>query len=186
MTTTRVDIPVLEGDDIDFIHLVRSTLGTQLTVATDDTYLVKVDHWFGKRFLLFEGKRLGAFGVGGGRRTTLPPFHPSRIVFERHFTTDPRSGAWVEATPVPPLHIRQTSEQNFKRFVDDVSKSGTFIWYSGDTREMGRGSLMVYLVAANERNEWHVEMIRGASGWRAAQSTGLTYPEAERRRALAG
>ncbi len=94
-------------------------------------------------WLEFSGKRLGAFGVWRSD-VTLPPFHPNRITFERHFARE--CDRYVETAAASALHIQQSSADNFKRRVDTVSKSGTFVWYSGDTKSTGRGSLMVYVI----------------------------------------
>jgi hypothetical protein len=176
MVTPHIEIPVLEGDDVDFIHLARTAIADEVKIASREIYLVKIDQWFGKNWLRFSGKVMGAFGIKKWRLTP-PPFHPSRVVFERHFTIEPGAKAYVEDEALRPLHIHQTSEENRRRYIDDVTESGTFVWYSGDTQKSGRGSMMVYVISADERSEWYVELIRDRSAWRMSKPIHMIYPE---------
>jgi len=177
MSAPQIDIPILDGDDVDFIHLARTALADEVNIVSREIYLVKIDQWFGKQWLHFTGKLMGAVGFWK-RRLTVPPFHPNRVVFERHFVLDGKAAAYVEGTSAcDALHIHQTSEENTRRYIDDVSDSGTFIWYSGDTLKSGRGCMMVYVVCADERSEWYVEIIRDRSGWRMAKPVDMIYPE---------
>jgi hypothetical protein len=163
--TAGIDVPILDGDEVGFVQLIRDALADELVTTTDEAYLVKVDRWFGRRWFQFSGKILGALGVWHGR-VMVPPFHPNRVVRERHFDFDVRQRSYVE-TPAPgPLHIHQASEENLKRGLHTISSSGTFIWYSGDTRKTGRGSIMVYVIAAGEHGEWYAEFVRKNDDWR--------------------
>jgi hypothetical protein len=163
-----LDVPVLDGDDVGFIHLVRETVSREMA-ATDEVYLVKVDHWFGQKWFGFSGKLLGGVALWG-KRFTVPPFHPNRVIVERYFRWDDRGDAYVERPAAPALHIQQASERNLRRYVDAISRSGTFIWYSGGTRETGRGNVMVYAVAPGEQSAWYAESVRADGNWRMASS----------------
>lgn len=176
MRAPHFEIPTLDGDDVGFIHLARTALADEVKVPSRELYLVKIDQWFGQRWLRFTGKLLGALGFSKGR-LTVPPFHPNRVVFERHFTIDRKADSYVEDAAPRVLHIHQASEENTRRYIDDVTGSGTFIWYSGDTLKSGRGCMMVYVVSAEERSEWYVEIIRDRSGWRVAKPVDMIYPE---------
>ena len=48
-----------------------------------EIYLVCIDRWFDAKWLNFSGKVLGALGVWRSR-TTIPPFHPHRVLGESH------------------------------------------------------------------------------------------------------
>lgn len=171
---TRIAVPVLDGDDVGFVHLVREVLADELATTTDELFLVKVDQWFGQNWLQFSGKLLGALGLWS-RRVTVPPFHPNRVVFERHFDFDEDKATYVETPPPRPLHIEQASEANLRRWLHTVSSSGTFIWYSGDTQTTGRGSLMVYVIAGGEHGEWYVELVRRNDRWRMTKPLRSVY-----------
>jgi hypothetical protein len=49
-----------------------AVVGVEEAIKTDQTYVVKIDDWFGKRWLGFSGKALGALGVLGRWRSISP------------------------------------------------------------------------------------------------------------------
>ena len=70
-------------DDPRYLDWVEATVvGVEEAIKTDQTYLVKIDNWFGKRWLGFSGKALGALSVRK-EKLTLLPFIPSRVVSQR-------------------------------------------------------------------------------------------------------
>lgn len=72
-------------DDAGYLDWVEATVvGVEEAIKTDQTYVVKIDNWFRKRWLGFSGKVLGALGVAKAK-LTLPPFIPSRVVSQRRF-----------------------------------------------------------------------------------------------------
>jgi hypothetical protein len=153
-------VHALDDDDGVFITAVRSVLATSL-VPTREVWLVKIDQWFGSRWLQFSGKMLGAFGVWQ-RELTIPPFHPRRVRFERHFTL---RGEHYVHTRGRTLHIWQTSAANLRKTVRGISSSAAFVWYSGDTRRADRGSLMMYQTIDGELDARYLEFARGSLGW---------------------
>lgn len=168
MTAPTIDVPVLEGDDVGFVQAVRDALTRELT-TTHEVYVVKLDQWFGRKWFEFSGKAMGALGVWR-RSVTVPPFHPHRVIFERHFEWDGRRRVYAETKAPHVLHIHQVSERNLNRRLETFSASGSFIWYSGDTRRSGRGSLMVYVIDSGEGERRYTEFIRTGDTWRAAAS----------------
>ena len=51
-------------DDQGYLDGVEATVvGVEEAINTKQTYVVKIDNWFGKRWLGFSGKALGALGV---------------------------------------------------------------------------------------------------------------------------
>ena len=51
-------------DGPGYLDWVEATVvGVEEAFNTQQTYVVKIDNWFGKRWLGFSGKALGAFGV---------------------------------------------------------------------------------------------------------------------------
>lgn len=84
--------------------------------------------------------------------------------FERRFARE--CDRYVETAAASALHIQQSSADNLKRRVDTVSKSGTFVWCSADTKSTGRGSLMVYVINSTGEDGWYVEFVRTGDAWR--------------------
>src|SRR5262245_49609679 len=88
-------------DDPKFVAWVERVIaGVESRFETDQSYVVKIDNWFGQRWLGFSGKAVGALRVCQ-RRLTLPPFVPSRVLSQRRFFSE-------DAPPRPhrPLHVR--------------------------------------------------------------------------------
>ena len=67
---TALDLDLDEHDDPGYLDVVRPIMaGVLRVVAPPDAYVVKVDSWFGERWL------------GTDRKTLrLPPFVPARVV----------------------------------------------------------------------------------------------------------
>jgi hypothetical protein len=170
-----IPIHVQSDDDPGFIEGARRLLAHELSYLTDEVYLVKVDQWFGRKWLKFSAKMLGALGVAL-KATTIAPFHPHRIKLQRHFELDRTANEYIRSSSAP-LHIRQTSAANLKREICGIADSGTFVWYSGDTLKNGRGCMMVYKIVGAEHSEWYAELIREHDLWRTAQPVFARLPK---------
>jgi hypothetical protein len=75
-------------DDPQFLDWVEAVvIAVEDTFKTDLAFVVKIDNWFGKRWLGFSGKSLGVLSIRK-KKLTLPPFIPSRVVSQRRFWED--------------------------------------------------------------------------------------------------
>jgi len=53
-----------DGDDAEYLDWVETAIvGVEEAVKSNETYVVKIDNWFGQRWLGFSGKLLGKAGV---------------------------------------------------------------------------------------------------------------------------
>ena len=77
---------------------------------------------------------------------------------------------------VPPLHLIQPSRKNLTRFIDRISKSGMFVWFSGDTEQSANGSLMIYTVANASQSGWYASF-KKADLWKINKVWGLSKNE---------
>jgi hypothetical protein len=110
--------------------------------APKSVFIVKIDSWFGPRWLSFSCKVMGAFGVSYLDDLVIPPFVPRRVMSQRSYE---RAGDHlVEVHGATPLHIRQSSEANLRRRLKGRHPHAALFWWSGNTRSTGRGALMVY------------------------------------------
>jgi hypothetical protein len=69
--------------------------------------------------------------------------------------------------PLPTLphsNDRKHSEANLRRRIQDFTPSGCFVWYSANTVANGRGSLMVYIVTADQVECWFAAFNRQEEG----------------------
>jgi hypothetical protein len=152
----RLPIPVEEGDDSAFTHAVEKI--TNLTLQQNDLknfIVVKIDNWFGSRWLNFSGKLLGALGVRKDR-LTIPPFVPARVVWQRRFSVE-NSGM----EPGKPLHVDVPSEQALNRYLDVFEPGSLVLWFSGESAKSGRGSVMVYVPTPDEYITWYASFTTG-------------------------
>jgi hypothetical protein len=154
--SNRLPIPVEEGDDRAFTHAVEKIANSTLQQnGLKGIIVVKIDNWFGSRWLNFSGKLLGALGVRKGR-LTVPPFVPARVVWQRRFSVE-RSGM----EPGKPLHLDVPSEQALNRYLDVLEPGSLVLWFSGESVESGRGSVMVYVPTPNEYITWYASFTIG-------------------------
>jgi hypothetical protein len=180
-------IAVGETDDPQFIKLLNALLrGLIKEEAPQEVWIVQIDNWFDQKWLRFSG--IGTidfqFPVFMDRydaalkefyqdKVTFPPFSPNRVLAQWSFV---RVGDHYEEAPLRTLvhhSVRQPSETNLHRRIQDFSRSACFIWYSAKTLVNGKGSAMVYSVAGdrvetwfaalNRRQAWELSATKGAS-----------------------
>ena len=169
-------IAYLQNDDERFLALISGIVSTTIQdLRPADVFITRIDHWFDHKWLGFSGKLLGALGVHKRKRLTIPPFMPRRVVSHHAYTLDPRT-ATCHVANVPPLHRHQQSSDNLTRFIDRVSQSGVFIWFSGGTADADQGSVMVYSIKAELQSGWYASFHR-TDDWRLHKVQGLSRPE---------
>jgi hypothetical protein len=144
-------VSMREGDSARFIEKARSiAIGVARDYAPKRLYVIRIDNWFGPRWMGFAGK----FTVGkrirglptaaiGVHKTRLhvPPFVPHRVLAERVIAGPDHE----ETVAAAPLHIECPSKQALSRRIADIDKDAAFLWFSGGSEAQGRGSVMVYL-----------------------------------------
>jgi hypothetical protein len=115
------------SDAAGFVAQVDSIVACAARTSPTEVILVRIDNWFGERWLGFAGKLVGAAGVRYANRLVVPPFVPSRVVEQRcyRFKDDENQHARQEC--VAPLHVSQTSQANFRRFVDTLFPESALI-----------------------------------------------------------
>ena len=133
-----------------------------------EVYVVRIRDWFDYKWCYFSGKMIGAVSLHKFVDLTLPPFVPNRVVSQDHYGRV--AARLYEASDAPPLHIRQSSEENFKRFIRRTTNDGTAIWVSTGSKATGRGSVMVYNVSPDMKQGWHVTFLRKAD-WQIEKVT---------------
>lgn len=161
-----------ESDDIAFViqvrHLVQAVVDQRMP---DKLFLVRIDNWFGESWLGFGGKIEGAVGVHPAE-LTIPPFKPTRVVRERVFERA-EHGAYSEVDSAEKLHLDIHSEANLRRRIQGISTSGVFVWYSGNSKPNGRGSVLVYESNQEGAAGWYAGFEK-ADAWRVATQNGIS------------
>ena len=176
------------GDSAEFMRKVQALF---VGVARDHLparlHVIRIDNWFGPKWMHFAGKFTAGKGFAiGVHKTTLhvPPFVPHRAIAERVFA----GPNFDEVVIRPPLHIECTSELALTRRIVDVDKEAAFVWFSGKSEVQKRGSIMVYLPAAStpttsHRRErcrsgsFYIGFSRRETGWEPAMLRGMSRGE---------
>lgn len=158
--------PPEAGDDERFLAIV-DRLVDRLAAAGEAVNVVRIDNWFGRKWLGFAGKVCGALGVH--KDTTradlvVPPFTPGRVVWAHHFALD-ADGQYVRADAVRALHRAQTSSSNLSRKLAEVSPRAHFVWFSGNSCANGRGSVLVLSLNDEEQDACYLGFTQKQGVW---------------------
>lgn len=163
------------SDDPEFASRVSRIVSSVVSATSPpEFYLVKVDNWFGPKWLAFSHKVLGAFGVAS-RDLVVPPFVPGRIVSEAVFVRG-ETGGYAATEPARPLHVTQNSAANAARKLSRLLPRTAIFWWSGESATNGRGSLMAYLPTPDGHVPWYVEL-SGKLSWRPSVTKGVSGAE---------
>jgi hypothetical protein len=181
------EIIVGKTDDPRFIELLNALVrGLISRYAPEQLWIIQIDNWFDHKWLKFSGMGTVAFKWGElmnwygtakeefhQGKLTFPPFSPNRVAGQWSYV---RADDHYMEAPLPLLpHStkRKPSRRNLHRRIQNFSRSACFVWYSANTSANGRGSVMVYTVAAdqvecwfaafNQTNEWKLHVAKGAS-----------------------
>ena len=141
--------------------------------------LIKIDNWFGPRWLGFCGKLLGSagvhsrFGIGPLRNLSIPPFVPARVVSQRRFAAPNFS----EFSSGELLHRSIPSKLALRRKAFFELPNTAMVWFSGNTAHNDRGSLMAYVPINQDYWAWFVGFHKAASGWVPGNLRGITLQQ---------
>jgi hypothetical protein len=173
------------GDSADFMSKARRlAIGVARDYEPARLYVIRIDNWFGPRWMHFAGKAIGVIGVHQISPLHVPPFVPHRVVEERAFV----GPGFEETALMPPLHIECSSSRALHRRIADIDKDATFVWFSGQSEPQRRGSVMVYLPVASDSisrspnglqntGTFYVGFSQRAIGWEPAMLRGISRHE---------
>ena len=171
-------VSMVEGDAAEFVEIVQSlAMGVVCEQQPKRLYVVRIDNWFGPKWLNFAGTftvgKHASIGVHK-KRLHVPPFVPSRVVSERVFAVPD----FAEIALPAPLHIDCPSKIALTRQIENFGKNAVFIWFSSESEAQQRGSVMIYSTAAfaisaknlgfyvgfaHKDGSWQPSMLRGIS-----------------------
>lgn len=190
-----------QGDSAEFIEKARAlAIGVARDCKPARLYVVRIDNWFGPKWMHFAGKFTAGKGFAIGvhkARLHVPPFVPHRVVTQR-VIVGPDYEETVAATP---LHIECPSKQALTRRIADIDKDAAFVWFSGESESKKRGSVMTYLPTVSDlkgrrqkllpsTGAFYVGFSQRAMSWEPAMLRGLSRGEVahleESGRALTG
>jgi hypothetical protein len=161
-----------EADAAEFVTVVNQVVeGLLCQRAPESLVLVQIDNWFGPRWLHFAGKALGVIGVHSST-LTIPPFVPNRVLSQRKFSAP----NYDEGNSGKPLHKTMKSATAMGRKAAEVAPGQILIWYSGNSDNIGRGSLMAYIPEGDSYRSWYAQWEHSKS-WQLAQTKGVEPSE---------
>jgi hypothetical protein len=151
---------------------------------------VRIHKWFDHRWLGFSGKGRVFFdppwpahpGVSldefHQEQLTFPPFAPSRVATEHHWTRQ-TDGNYARGEAPFRVHgdEREHSSSNLQRRIVDLTESALFVWFSSSSVKDARGSMLVYVVNAGTTIPWFASMRCDASSATLGEVKGLGRPE---------
>lgn len=169
-----------EADDApEFVEQVDRAVNTILSRYLPVTLVViKIDNWFGKRWLGFSGKFMGIAGFtlkthsSATNHISIPPFVPERVAFQRRFNAP----TFEEVDAGEPVHKKMASKDALRREAALAFRETTLAWYSGNSKANGRGALMVYLPIDASYWCWYVGL-ENATTWRVTECWGIKREE---------
>jgi uncharacterized protein (DUF4415 family) len=179
----QIEIAPLSDDDPEFVHTVAKAINGMLRrCSPKNIALIKIDNWFGSRWLGFCGTIcFGKYARAGvsvrpsyldHKHLTIPPFVPERVVSQRRF-----AGPEFRETDAGKLiHMQIPSKLALRRKVAVEEPETALAWYSGNTIANGRGSLMVYLPDGSSYCAWFVDLEHRES-WQITEARGISPDE---------
>ncbi len=169
-------IPEAKSDDApEFLEFVQAVVSGAISCYRPRRFrIVRLDNWFGPKWLGFSGKRLGALATRK-ERLTVPPFVPRRVVEETQWERTEQG--FRPTVPEEPLHRRAPSARNLQRFVDREFPGSLLIWFSSRSASNRRGAVMMYeTVTADGPTAWYAE-VEAVHHWCALEPVGITTEE---------
>jgi len=163
-----------DDDAPEFLAEVQAlTDGLLRAFAPPSIVVIKIDNYFGKKWLHFSGKlRFSAKAAVGVWKKSLnvPPFVPNRVVSQSVFA----GLAYDEAISTNPIHIHTESKNALRRYVADVAHGSAIVWYSGQSKNSGHGSMMAHFPTADGYWPLYVHWVNRGS-WRVVESFEINY-----------
>jgi hypothetical protein len=159
-------------DSPDFVRQVEQVVNGVIRLHAPGTLvLIKIDNYFGSKWLGFSGKALGALGVWHNpsyhpaNSVRIPPFVPNRVVSQRRFS----GPAYEEIDCGKPIHKRVPSGIALNRRAATAVPKSALVWYSGESKGTGRGAVMAYIPVGDSYWPWYAALETGEP-WRITET----------------
>jgi hypothetical protein len=166
-------------DATEFVEQIeRAVNGLLSRYSPRIVTVIKIDNWFGKRWLGFCGKFMGVAGVTLKTHShptdniAIPPFVPERVVLQHRFAAPD----YAEIDAGEPVHKHIPSRVALRRKVAVAVPRTALVWYSGNSKANGRGSLMIYLPLGSSYWPLYVSL-KDAAPWRVTECCNIRHEE---------
>jgi hypothetical protein len=177
-----IKLKVTDTDHPEFVTMVESILNhLDAAYSPDEVFSILIRGWFDHKWLNFSGKGLVSYEsplpnhpqVALDKffqdQTTFPPFTPNRILSQTRWAYDDDPSS---KSTLPHKRRCARSASNLHRRIKDHSKSAVYVWYSSETDQNQRGSMMVYRVKDETINTWYASFLYN-DAWKLDQTKGI-------------
>ncbi len=170
--------PSFNTDDDHFLIEANKVICGVVSIHLPLQFMVfHIDNWFGDKWLGFEGKILGAFGVSNKSISVIPPFVQNRITTQSLFqrTDDQKYSYSGEG---PQIYHQGKSSENFNNHLETNILETALFWVSGNSAINGRGSIMGYVPVKDKYWGWYLELSQ-LLNWNISKQIGIHNHEIE-------
>ena len=168
---------VKDGDDRAFVLYVEYlTVCTASGCHPERIYVARMDNCFGDRWFGFRGKVMGAVGFHtrkGSGRFVVPPFVPERVLSEMCYVRTSEHD-YTQIDVSERLAIGQQGAANLKRWLDEFTDSAILVWYSGNSGDVDRASVMLYVHTAAVTDGWYLGVRKENGVWQFEKGIRIT------------
>ena len=167
-----------ENDKNEFILNSEKIVGHAIELWNPkEIYVTRIDNWFDQKWMNFSGTMLSAISIWKGE-TTIPPFHPNRVELTDYYEKTVEKVYVQKKSPIE-LHPYQESNKNLKRYISNFLNDGLLIWYSGNSKVNGLGSIMIYSIRESECRPFFVTLSEN-NNWKVSKTKGISRDEIEK------
>jgi len=187
-----VKIPCEKGDDENFLSALNGFVD-QLTEDLEpaEVYTIRINDWFDHKWLGYSGRGIIQFPYSEPYilakldkrfldKLTFPPFNPKQVIAEHHWELQ-KSGIYDGTKKQHCIYSKKLkyNSYNWYNLVESVSSSGIFIWFSSNSENSERGSIMVYGIEGTEVQTWYASFSQ-ESGWDVENEIGFRNETVEK------
>ncbi|MBN2613206.1 MAG: hypothetical protein JXB00_16755 [Bacteroidales bacterium] len=176
----NIKLDMDDNDSSDFIGLVGTIINSLIQIHDIELVnVVKIDNWFDHKWLNYSGKGIIHFEETlhpdkvaltnfWKDKITVPPFHPNRVKSDRLYRTKDTLDKQIEK----PIHTIKGSSDNLNNRIEGKIENGLFVWFSANSENNQKGSLMIYKVDKADVESWYAS-IENNDGWTITKTKGI-------------
>ena len=169
-------IQVAENDAGGFIEQVEACAnGVVRTLNPRECILVRINNWFGPKWLPFSAPTTKPDEGIAAKNLSLPLFVPNRVVAQCNFLAP----TYTEYMGRKSVHVQVRTPYARQRLMSDLPSDTAIVWYSGNSKVTGRGSLLVYLPMGERYHAWYAGWF-GNGAWRVVLTKGTAVQDLAR------
>jgi hypothetical protein len=172
-----------KDDAPGFIEIINKIMAISIFQWNiDEIMVIKIKNWFDHKWLNYSGKKIihfeclhpdnVAMADDWKERVTIPPFNPNRVLSEQFFRKRSTGNQQFEKV----VHKKQRSTDNQLNQISRKTNNGIFVWYSSNSKDLNRGSLMMYRVQNKEVDTWYAT-VEKRERWEITQTKGIYKSE---------